>query len=160
VNQLTDDKEGGDTADGSGTQENVTFGLAFDPAKYQAVIDACALTDDIEVLPAGSATELGERGINLSGAHLMIRDWCRARCLVPSGISQQHACFPPLSTQSNDMGILSSLLLLSRPVIPAFRDLQNQPQLLCSGCSRLIQTERTNMFECSTSLKISFRRFP
>ena len=48
-------------------QDNVTFGLPFDKSKYHSVISACALADDIALLPAGSATELGERGINLSG---------------------------------------------------------------------------------------------
>jgi hypothetical protein len=48
-------------------QENITFGLPLDPQRYQEVISACALADDIASLPAGDATELGERGINLSG---------------------------------------------------------------------------------------------
>ena len=52
----------------SGTvRENVTFGAAFDPGRYAAVLEACALGDDLAGLPAGDATELGERGINLSG---------------------------------------------------------------------------------------------
>jgi hypothetical protein len=31
------------------------------------VIEACALGPDLDVLPAGDMTEIGERGINLSG---------------------------------------------------------------------------------------------
>ena len=39
------------------------------PAKTppQEVREACALDDDIAMLPAGGKTELGERGVNLSG---------------------------------------------------------------------------------------------
>jgi ABC-type bacteriocin/lantibiotic exporter with double-glycine peptidase domain len=48
-------------------QDNVTFGLPLDPQRYADAIVACALADDIASLPAGDATELGERGINLSG---------------------------------------------------------------------------------------------
>lgn len=35
--------------------------------RYARVVSACALDHDIEALPAGDATEIGERGINLSG---------------------------------------------------------------------------------------------
>jgi ABC-type multidrug transport system fused ATPase/permease subunit len=34
---------------------------------YARVLDACALRADLAALPAGDATEIGERGINLSG---------------------------------------------------------------------------------------------
>jgi len=48
-------------------QGNVLFGREFDQDRYDKVIEACALSDDITVLPAGDMTEIGERGINLSG---------------------------------------------------------------------------------------------
>ena len=38
-----------------------------DQAAYQRALDACALRHDLAALPAGDATEIGERGINLSG---------------------------------------------------------------------------------------------
>ena len=46
---------------------NVLFGREFDQERYDQVIEACALLDDLAVLPAGDSTEIGERGINLSG---------------------------------------------------------------------------------------------
>merc|ERR1711916_157045 len=46
---------------------NVLFGLDMDEERYQKIIQACALTHDIELLPGGDMTEIGERGINLSG---------------------------------------------------------------------------------------------
>lgn len=48
-------------------QENVVFGQEFDQDWYKEVLDACALTKDIEQMPMGHATEVGERGISLSG---------------------------------------------------------------------------------------------
>lgn len=48
-------------------RENITFGNPFDPSWYQTTIRACALTQDIAMLPAGDSTEVGERGITLSG---------------------------------------------------------------------------------------------
>lgn len=46
---------------------NVVFGRQFDEDRYDQVVEACALLDDLAVLPAGDMTEIGERGINLSG---------------------------------------------------------------------------------------------
>nr|XP_019586530.1 PREDICTED: canalicular multispecific organic anion transporter 2 isoform X1 [Rhinolophus sinicus] len=48
-------------------QENVLFGQALDPKRYQRALEACALLPDLEVLPGGDQTEIGEKGINLSG---------------------------------------------------------------------------------------------
>lgn len=48
-------------------QANVLFQCPMQPARYNAVIDACALSHDLAELPAGDLTELGERGVNLSG---------------------------------------------------------------------------------------------
>ncbi|KDO33637.1 hypothetical protein SPRG_01607 [Saprolegnia parasitica CBS 223.65] len=48
-------------------RNNILFADAFDDAKYNAVLDACQLRADLAMLPDGDATEIGERGINLSG---------------------------------------------------------------------------------------------
>lgn len=48
-------------------QKNVLFGIALNMKKYDKVIEACALKQDLEMLPYGDQTEIGERGINLSG---------------------------------------------------------------------------------------------
>ncbi|KZO98300.1 multidrug resistance-associated ABC transporter [Calocera viscosa TUFC12733] len=48
-------------------RDNVTFGKPDDPDKFDAVCSACALTPDLDMLPNGDMTEIGEKGINLSG---------------------------------------------------------------------------------------------
>ena len=48
-------------------KQNVVFGRDFDEEWYNAVIDACALRPDLEMLPSGDMTEIGERGITVSG---------------------------------------------------------------------------------------------
>ncbi|MEQ2232012.1 Canalicular multispecific organic anion transporter 2 [Ilyodon furcidens] len=48
-------------------RDNILFGRNFKEQKYRRVLDACALTPDLEVLPGGDMTEIGEKGINLSG---------------------------------------------------------------------------------------------
>jgi ABC-type multidrug transport system fused ATPase/permease subunit len=48
-------------------RDNVLFGKKYDEAWYNQVIDACALAPDFEILPNGDQTEIGERGITVSG---------------------------------------------------------------------------------------------
>ena len=48
-------------------KDNILFGRPLDEEKYQEVLEVCALKPDLKVLPAGDQTEIGERGINLSG---------------------------------------------------------------------------------------------
>ncbi|KAF8339574.1 uncharacterized protein EI90DRAFT_3151078 [Cantharellus anzutake] len=48
-------------------RDNILFGLACDEERYQAVIKACALTTDLALLDDGDATEIGEKGVSLSG---------------------------------------------------------------------------------------------
>ncbi|OAX79950.1 hypothetical protein ACJ72_05730 [Emergomyces africanus] len=48
-------------------KENILFGKAYDDVWYNNVIDACALRTDFDMLPAGDGTEIGERGITVSG---------------------------------------------------------------------------------------------
>ncbi|EQC35311.1 hypothetical protein SDRG_07022 [Saprolegnia diclina VS20] len=48
-------------------RENILFGKPYDRKKYAAVIDACALTKDLAAFPAGDRTEIGQKGVNLSG---------------------------------------------------------------------------------------------
>ncbi|CAF4181538.1 unnamed protein product, partial [Adineta steineri] len=48
-------------------RENILFGQDFDENLYNRIIEACALKQDLDMLPAGDQTEIGEKGINLSG---------------------------------------------------------------------------------------------
>ena len=52
----------------STVRDNIVFGMPWDEKKYRRIVSACALTRDInEEFPAGDHTELGERGITISG---------------------------------------------------------------------------------------------
>uniref|UniRef100_A0A671WEZ3 ATP-binding cassette sub-family C member 5 n=1 Tax=Sparus aurata TaxID=8175 RepID=A0A671WEZ3_SPAAU len=48
-------------------KENILFGNQYDHDKYNAVLEACCLLQDLAELPYGDMTEIGERGANLSG---------------------------------------------------------------------------------------------
>jgi ATP-binding cassette, subfamily C (CFTR/MRP), member 4 len=51
-------------------RSNIVWGSnerSFDEEWYNRVLDACSLTTDLEQFPLGDATEIGEKGVNLSG---------------------------------------------------------------------------------------------
>jgi ABC-type transport system involved in cytochrome bd biosynthesis fused ATPase/permease subunit len=48
-------------------KENILFGEPFVLERYLQTLSSCALGPDLEILPARDETEIGERGINLSG---------------------------------------------------------------------------------------------
>ncbi|CAN6675143.1 metal resistance protein Ycf1p [Trichomonascus vanleenenianus] len=48
-------------------KDNILFGCKYDPEFYQKTIRACALEDDLSILPDGDQTMVGEKGISLSG---------------------------------------------------------------------------------------------
>jgi ABC-type multidrug transport system fused ATPase/permease subunit len=48
-------------------KDNITFGKPLDRSRYQSVIQACSLNQDIKTFPHGDATEVGEKGVTVSG---------------------------------------------------------------------------------------------
>jgi ABC-type nitrate/sulfonate/bicarbonate transport system ATPase subunit len=48
-------------------KDNILFGYPFDEARYNEVIECCALRPDLDTLEDGDATEIGEKGVSLSG---------------------------------------------------------------------------------------------
>ncbi|KAK9791817.1 hypothetical protein WJX73_008914 [Symbiochloris irregularis] len=48
-------------------RDNIIFGRRFDQDRYLQVVHACALEADLAQMPAGDATQAGDRGAKLSG---------------------------------------------------------------------------------------------
>jgi ABC-type multidrug transport system fused ATPase/permease subunit len=48
-------------------RDNILFGNPFDVDRYNTVVTVCGLQQDLTELPQGDGTQIGERGINLSG---------------------------------------------------------------------------------------------
>ena len=42
-------------------RENILFGRQLQERYYKAVVEACALLPDLEILPSGDRTEIGEK---------------------------------------------------------------------------------------------------
>ena len=49
---------------------NICFGHRFDREWYDRVIRACALTEDLAILPGGDQAEVGEKGLTLVSCHI------------------------------------------------------------------------------------------
>ncbi|KIJ51976.1 hypothetical protein M422DRAFT_202944 [Sphaerobolus stellatus SS14] len=48
-------------------RDNILFGSPYEEERYEAVLDACALRPDLSIFEEGDLTEIGSRGISLSG---------------------------------------------------------------------------------------------
>eukprot|EP00898_Chlorokybus_atmophyticus_P001163 jgi/Chlat1/2047/Chrsp17S02516 len=65
-------------------RDNVLFGADYDANRYQQVLKACCLDDDLRQMPKGDLSEIGERGYNLSGGQ-------KARVALARAVYQQRA---------------------------------------------------------------------
>lgn len=52
---------------GESLRDNILVGRPYDQDRYEAVVQACALERDLDLLPDGDATLVGPRGVALSG---------------------------------------------------------------------------------------------
>lgn len=67
---------------GATVRDNILFGLKYEEDFYQRVLRACALEPDLAILPDGDMTEVGEKGVSLSGgqrARVALARACYAR---------------------------------------------------------------------------------
>jgi hypothetical protein len=51
-------------------RENILFGYPFEEDRYQEVLERCALNPDLAILEDGDLTEIGARGVSLSGGQV------------------------------------------------------------------------------------------
>lgn len=78
-------------------RENVVFGLEDDEESYQRCLEAACLTHDLKLLVAGDRTELGEKGVNLSGKrHRRMRSIMRVILPVSPHLTSSHLISPSL----------------------------------------------------------------
>eukprot|EP00043_Microstomoeca_roanoka_P004214 m.48205 g.48205 ORF g.48205 m.48205 type:complete len:1423 (-) comp12387_c0_seq3:88-4356(-) len=81
-------------------KENILMADNFGEARYNAVVHACALRQDLLLLPAGDDTEVGERGVTLSGGQ-------KARVSLARAVYRQADIYlldDPLSAVDTEVG--------------------------------------------------------
>ncbi|XP_040839365.1 ATP-binding cassette sub-family C member 10 isoform X1 [Ochotona curzoniae] len=109
-------------------RDNILFGKSFDAQLYRQVLEACALDDDLRLMPAGDQTEVGEKGVALSGGQ-------RARIALARAVYQE-----------------KELYLLDDPLAAVDADVANHLMHRCilgmlSHTTRLLCTHRTEYLE-------------
>ncbi|XP_078503539.1 ATP-binding cassette sub-family C member 10-like isoform X2 [Lissotriton helveticus] len=105
----------------STVKENILFGNRFNASFYQQVVEACALTDDLSMFPAGDQTKVGENGVTLSGGQ-------KARIALARAIYQDKEIYlldDPLAAVDADV----ARHLLEKCILGILRD---KTRILCT----------------------------
>ena len=105
---------------------NILLGAPMDEAFYQRVLAACALLPDLEILPGGDLTQIGEKGINLSGGQ-------KAR------VALARACYARAPTILLDDPLSAVDAHVGKHI---FREVLG-PRGLLAGCTRILVTHQT-----------------
>ncbi|NXV93451.1 MRP7 protein, partial [Calonectris borealis] len=114
-------------------RENILFGREYDARLYEEVVEACALSEDLNILPAGDQTEVGENGVTLSGGQ-------KARIALARAVYQE-----------------KELYLLDDPLAAVDADVANHLMQKCilgvlKHKTRILCTHRTEFLEKADAL--------
>nr|XP_038033035.1 multidrug resistance-associated protein 7 isoform X2 [Anas platyrhynchos] len=114
-------------------RENILFGRDYDARLYEEVLEACALSEDLNILPAGDQTEVGENGVTLSGGQ-------KARIALARAVYQE-----------------KELYLLDDPLAAVDADVANHLMRKCilgvlQHKTRILCTHRTEFLEKADAL--------
>ncbi|NXS38652.1 MRP7 protein, partial [Pomatostomus ruficeps] len=114
-------------------RENILFGREYDARLYEEVLEACALSEDLNILPGGDQTEVGENGVTLSGGQ-------KARIALARAIYQE-----------------KELYLLDDPLAAVDADVANHIMQKCilgvlKHKTRVLCTHRTELLEKADAL--------
>ncbi|XP_021246016.1 multidrug resistance-associated protein 7 [Numida meleagris] len=114
-------------------RENILFGRPYDARLYEEVVEACALSEDLNILPAGDQTEVGENGVTLSGGQ-------KARIALARAVYQE-----------------KELYLLDDPLAAVDADVANHLMQKCilgilQHKTRILCTHRTEFLEKADAL--------
>ncbi|XP_041468071.1 ATP-binding cassette sub-family C member 10-like [Lytechinus variegatus] len=108
-------------------KENILFGKRYNAERYNSVVEACALIEDLKILPAGDETEVGENGITLSGGQ-------KARVALARAVYQDSEIYlldDPLAAVDADVG----QHIFSKCIMGL---LQNKTRILCTHHTRYL----------------------
>ncbi|XP_075719658.1 ATP-binding cassette sub-family C member 10 [Rhinoderma darwinii] len=118
-------------------RENILFGKEYDERLYKDVLEACALTEDLNILPAGDQTEVGENGVTLSGGQ-------KARVSLARAVYQEKNIYlldDPLAAVDTDV----AAHLMDRCILGILR---HKTRILCTHRTELLKkTDRVVLME-------------
>lgn len=84
-------------------KENILFGTPFDEARYKAVVECCALGPDLKMLEDGDQTEIGARGVSLSGGQKARYEFDTASYRVGADVSLPELLLPERYTRERNL---------------------------------------------------------
>ncbi|XP_069810525.1 ATP-binding cassette sub-family C member 10 isoform X2 [Dendropsophus ebraccatus] len=109
-------------------RENILFGKEYEERLYRQVLEACALTQDLSILPAGDQTEVGENGVTLSGGQ-------RARVSLARAVYQEKDIYlldDPLAAVDTDV----AAHLMDKCILGILR---HRTRILCTHRTELLE---------------------
>lgn len=107
-------------------KDNVLFGSPLDQEKYAKVLNACALSPDLAALPKGDETQIGPKGVKLSGGQ-------RARVALARAL------------YSSAKLIVIDDIFSALDAIVSKNVLQSLTGDLCKGRTRILVTHQVSM---------------
>eukprot|EP00611_Tribonema_gayanum_P009110 TRINITY_DN1883_c0_g1_i4.p1 TRINITY_DN1883_c0_g1~~TRINITY_DN1883_c0_g1_i4.p1 ORF type:complete len:1412 (-),score=345.61 TRINITY_DN1883_c0_g1_i4:192-4049(-) len=100
----------------------------YDAARFAAALEACAMGPDVQRMPNGEETEIGERGINLSGGQKVARHLFE-RCILGALLGAGNKAVVLVTHQLQCLPFADTVVVLdangSQVAAGTFKDLQN-----------------------------------
>eukprot|EP00301_Raphidiophrys_heterophryoidea_P001087 c10543_g1_i1.p1 GENE.c10543_g1_i1~~c10543_g1_i1.p1 ORF type:complete len:1410 (-),score=317.84 c10543_g1_i1:416-4645(-) len=136
-------------------KNNITFGVDLEEEKYRAIIKACALEQDIAMLPAGDNSEVGEKGITISGGQKQRLAIARAAYASPDVVVLDD----PLSAMDAHVGRqVFTNCLTGGPLKNSTRIMATNQLQFCEGCDKVYVLVDGRVVESGTHSELMIRR--
>ena len=127
-------------------KDNILFGSDFDKARYERVVFACALEEDIRKFPKGDETKCGENGQCLSGGQ-------KARLSLARAIYQQKGMYVLDGALSSVDGPVARHIM-KEAVLGFLKDktvlLTTHHIHLTTQCSTIVHLDRGRITHCGS----------
>ena len=127
-------------------KNNILFGKPFDKERYNKAIYVSALESDLKILPGGDETEIGEKGINLSGGQ-------RARVSIARAVYADADIYlfdDPLAAVDGHVGRHIFDECIVKQLQGKLRILVTNAITYLPSCDEILVVERGDIVQCGT----------